>query len=123
MIKGIGTDIVAIERIEKTLNRQPLFAKRILTDNEYNDFGQAHSQAAFLAKRFAAKEAVLKALGTGLAKGMTWQDIEVRHDDLGKPWIHLEGEAQQRAHAIGVQQVHVSISDERQHAIAFVVME
>ncbi|WP_252625777.1 holo-ACP synthase [Aliidiomarina quisquiliarum] len=121
-VRGIGTDIVQIKRIATAVERQKGFAARILTPNELEQFNVAREPARLLAKRFAAKEACLKALGTGLAKGMSWQDIEITHTDLGQPLLVLSGAAKIRAEALGVQQTNVSISDEMDYAIAFVVL-
>lgn len=121
-VKGIGTDIVAVSRIEAAVSRQPSFAARILTEHELEQFQTVREPARLLAKRFAAKEACLKALGTGLAKGITWHDLEVRHTDAGQPWIALSGMARQRADDLGVAEVQLSISDEAEYAVAFVVL-
>lgn len=121
-VRGIGTDIVQIKRITTAVERQKGFAARILTPSELDQFNTAREPARLLAKRFAAKEACLKALGTGLAQGMSWQDIEIKHTDLGQPLLVLTGTAKTRAEALGVQQTNVSISDEMDYAIAFVVL-
>ncbi|HLV48708.1 MAG TPA: holo-ACP synthase [Aliidiomarina sp.] len=121
-MRGIGTDIVQIKRITTAVERQSGFAARILTANELSQFQAAREPARMLAKRFAAKEACLKALGTGLAKGLSWQDIEITHTDMGQPLLVLSGAAKERADAIGVKQAEVSISDEMDYAIAFVVL-
>ena len=121
-VKGIGTDIVAVARITAALSRQPSFAARILTPPELEQMQTVREPGRLLAKRFAAKEACLKALGTGLAKGMSWHDIEVRHTDAGQPYIVLEGAAGLRAEHLGVTEVQLSISDETDYAVAFVVL-
>jgi|SRR5690554_2457308 len=121
-MRGIGTDIVQIKRITTAVERQAGFAARILTPRELEQFQAAREPARLLAKRFAAKEACLKALGTGLAQGMSWQDIEISHTDLGQPLLVLTGAAKARADALGVQNTNVSISDEMDYAIAFVVL-
>lgn len=121
-MRGIGTDIVQIKRITTAVERQTGFAARILTPRELEQFHAAREPARLLAKRFAAKEACLKALGTGLAQGMSWQDIEITHTDLGQPVLVLTGAAKTRADALGVQNTNVSISDEMDYAIAFVVL-
>lgn len=124
MSLGIGTDIVAISRIASALERQgPKFAARILTTTELFLFQQNTQPARYLAKRFAAKEAVLKALGTGLAQGMRWQDIEISRNELGGPVVSLTGAAQARMHALGGQRMLLSLSDEQDLAIAFASLE
>jgi len=120
---GIGTDIVSVDRIKSAFARQPAFANRILTASELDEMQSIKEPERFLAKRFAAKEACLKALGTGLAKGITWQDITVAHSAHGQPLIKLSGQAAQRAEDLAVSTLHISISDEAEYAVAFVVAE
>ena len=124
MIFGIGTDIVEVSRIEDALARFGApFAHRILTESEWLAFEQSHTQARFLAKRFAAKEAFSKALGTGLRPPATFQNIGVAHDDLGKPVFDLAPELQASLNARGIRACHLSISDEKALAVVFVVLE
>lgn len=124
MIYGIGTDIVEVSRIEQSLLRYgEAFAQRILNEREWLAYAQSKTQARFLAKRFAAKEAFAKALGTGLRAPATFQNIGVTHDDLGKPVFDLAPELQAFLHGKGVCQQHLSISDEKALAAAFVVLE
>jgi holo-[acyl-carrier protein] synthase len=123
-ILGLGTDIAEIERVEKALNRTGVaFARRILTEFEMERFLTLHSQAKFLAKRFAAKEAASKALGTGIATGVSFQDFTITNNALGKPELTLTGKAAQIALDMGVQHIHLSISDERHYAVATVILE
>ncbi|EJE4555776.1 holo-ACP synthase [Vibrio parahaemolyticus] len=123
-ILGLGTDIAEIERIEKALDRsgEP-FARRILSEDEMAKFSQLKQQGRYLAKRFAAKEAASKALGTGIAQGVTFHDFTVSNDELGKPVLMLSGVAQKMAQTMGVNHVHLSISDERHYAVATVILE
>jgi len=124
MIVGLGTDIAEIERIEKALNRSgDAFAERILTKNELSVFSGLKQQARYLAKRFAAKEAASKALGTGIAHGVSFQDFEISNDDNGKPVLTLAGKAQELAKVAGVISIHITISDERHYAVATVILE
>ena len=124
MIVGIGTDIVDVGRIDAMLARRgEALAQRLLSAAEFDAFKVHPAPARFLAKRFAAKEAALKALGTGLRNGMRWADISVVHDALGKPALRLEGAAQQRAGSLGVSACHLSVSDEQRYAVAFVILE
>lgn len=124
MIYGIGTDIVEVSRIEESLARfGDAFAQRILTEQEWLSFQQSKTQARFLAKRFAAKEAFAKALGTGLREPATFQNIGVAHDDLGKPVLDLAQALQTFLDKKGIVQQHLSISDEKALAAAFVVLE
>ncbi|RUO22510.1 holo-ACP synthase [Aliidiomarina iranensis] len=122
-IVGIGTDIVEIARIRSALERQPGLAKRLLSAKELAVFAVAKEPERFLAKRFAAKEAALKALGTGLQSGMSWHHIEVEHTDLGQPLLRFTAAAQARAAALAVSDQHISLSDEAHYAQAMVVLE
>lgn len=123
-IVGLGTDIAEIERVEKALNRSgDAFARRILADDEYQKYAQIKQQARFLAKRFAAKEAASKALGTGIAHGVTFHDFVVSNDENGKPILTLTAKAKEIADNLQVNHIHLSISDERHYAVATVVME
>lgn len=124
MIYGIGTDIVEVSRIEHSLARfGDAFAQRILNEREWLSFEQSLTQARFLAKRFAAKEAFAKALGTGLRAPATFQNIGITHDDLGKPVLDLAAELQAFLLKKGIGYQHLSISDEKVLAVAFVVLE
>ena len=124
MIYGIGTDIVEVARIEESLARfGDAFARRILTEAEWLEYTQSQVKARFLAKRFAAKEAAGKALGTGLRTPATMQAIGVTHDDLGKPFLLLSDDLQAWVEARGIRFMHLSISDEKALAAAFVVLE
>ena len=120
MIIGIGTDLVLLSRIEAVMERQgERFAQRILTPAELQRF-RSHSQPArYLAKRYAAKEAILKALGTGLAKGMSWQHMQIDNDAQGAPFVTLSGVALQRLQQGGGGRMLLSPRDEREHALAF----
>jgi holo-[acyl-carrier protein] synthase len=123
MIAGIGTDLVQIDRIAAALARTPRLAQRVLTLKEQAGFDASGDQPRFLAKRFAAKEAAVKALGTGIGRGISWQHLEVGHDALGKPCLQLSGGAQARALELGISRLHLSYSDEQQLVLAFVVAE
>jgi holo-[acyl-carrier protein] synthase len=124
MIFGIGTDIVEVSRIQASITQfGDDFAKRILADSELESYLQSHIKARFLAKRFAAKEAFSKALGTGLRAPATFQNIAVSHDELGKPILVLAPELQAFVDSIHITQTHISISDEKNLATAFVVLE
>jgi len=123
MIKGIGTDILQIDRIEKSLIRTPKLAQRILTDRELAEFERSATPARFLAKRFAAKEAVVKALGTGIGNGVSWKHVEISKDDLGKPLVKLSGGALERANTMSIGSSFISYSDEKDYVVAMVVLE
>lgn len=122
-VAGIGTDLVEIARLESALTRfGEHFAARILGEPELTEWRAARRSPRMLAKRFAAKEAAAKALGTGFRDGIRLCDIQVCHDELGKPLLVLEGEAARRAAELGVTGSELSLSDERQYALAFVVL-
>ncbi|WBA83640.1 holo-ACP synthase [Endozoicomonas sp. GU-1] len=123
MIVGIGTDIVRIDRIERSLSRLgEAFARRILTDHELSQWQQRSSSPAWLAKRFAAKEAVAKAFGTGIGK-LSFRHIEVRNNASGAPELFLSDYGLELQQQRGVKRLHLSLSDEQDNAIAFVVLE
>ncbi|MGE5590405.1 MAG: holo-ACP synthase [Bacillota bacterium] len=115
MIAGIGVDLVEVSRLQDAPNRERLLA-RLFTAGEVQDCRGAQRWQS-LAARLAAKEAVVKALGTGL-RGMRWHDIEVVRDDLGRPQVRLAGGAARRAEALGVAEVLISLSHTRSHAVA-----
>jgi holo-[acyl-carrier protein] synthase len=124
MIFGIGTDIVEVARIEASIQQfGDDFAKRILAESELVRYVESHIKARFLAKRFAAKEAFSKALGTGLRAPVTFQNIAVSHDELGKPILVLAPELQALLDSKGVTHTHISISDEKNLATAYVILE
>ena len=124
MIFGIGTDIVAIKRIDEALFRHgDRFLHRILSEPEVAEYANTSAPARFLAKRFAVKEAFAKAFGTGIGESVGWHDVRVTHDERGKPAVAVSDALQTKLSAASVGRTHVSISDEQDHAIAFVVLE
>ncbi len=121
MIHGIGVDLVEKARVARALERYgDRFVRRLLTEKEWSHCRQKGDTVGSVAARIAAKEAVFKALGTGWAKGVGWQDVEVINDSQGKPLIQLYGEASRRAEGC---RLHLSVSHERESAVAFAVME
>lgn len=124
MIYGVGTDIVEVDRIESSIEKfGDDFALRILAESEMASYVSSHIKARFLAKRFAAKEAFSKALGTGLREPATFQNIAVSHDVLGKPFLVLAKELQGFLKEKNINHMHLTISDEKNLAAAFVVLE
>jgi holo-[acyl-carrier protein] synthase len=124
MIFGIGTDIVRVSRMQRDLDRYgERFAERILTDHEMAEFRQSAKPAHFLARRFAAKEAAVKAMGTGFSQGIHPRLIGVTHDGQGKPQLEFDGAAADFLGARRITISHVSLSDEEDHAVAFVTLE
>ncbi len=123
MIFGIGTDIVSVSRMESALARHgERFAERILAEVELQEYHQSAKPAHFLAKRFAAKEAAAKAFGTGFRNGLAMSDFVVDHDEVGKPLLQFTGQAEVFCHEQGVGEGFISISDEKEHAVAFVTL-
>ena len=122
-IFGIGTDIVRVSRMQASLTRYgEKFARRILTPSELDDFSRCERPAHFLAKRFAAKEAAVKALGLGFSAGLTPRNIGVAHEKNGKPVLEYHGKAIALVKKMGISAGHVSIADEDDHAVAFVTL-
>lgn len=118
-IVGLGTDVVSIERIRKVNKRHATFPQRILCTGEIE---YAAGRVERLAGFFAAKEAAAKALGTGIGV-VGWHDFNIIHDDSGAPYLVISGAAQLRAKELGVRHIHLSISHERQYAVATVILE
>lgn len=123
MICGLGVDIVQISRMVKALERTPALARRLLTDSELAQFKRERDPARFLAKRFAAKEAVVKALGTGITKGVSWQQLQIDKAPEGKPLVVLEGAALQHAEQLGIRAWYLSYSDEKEYVVATAIAE
>lgn len=125
MIIGIGTDIVEIDRIRKSVERNgDKFIQRLLTESEQKTFYSIENKdvaTAYLAKRFAAKEAAVKALGTGIGRGISFQHFSTRNDEFGKPILEVDHTIHPRLN----EKVcwHLSITDERHYAQAFVILE
>ncbi|HEU4948115.1 MAG TPA: holo-ACP synthase [Kribbella sp.] len=115
MIVGVGIDVVDVDRFVQTLERTPGLRDRVFTDAE------AHKPPASLAARFAAKEALAKALGA--PAGMQWHHAEVRTDETGRPWLEITGTVAERAAQLGVQSMHLSLSHDAGIASAVVVLE
>jgi holo-[acyl-carrier protein] synthase len=120
---GIGTDIVEISRIEAVLARHPeRFARRILVAAELERLRASAEPARYLARRFAAKEAVAKAFGTGIGAHLAWHDLEVANCPSGAPQVHLSLRGAGLLASLGGARVLVSLSDERAYAVAFAVV-
>ena len=124
MIFGIGTDIVEVERIRK-LDSLEKFADKILSLNELEVFKSQidEKKVTFVAKQFAAKEAVSKALGTGIGKDIRFNQIEILRNSDGKPYLNHDGMITTIFNDLGITKTHVSLSDEKKYALAFVILE
>jgi len=123
-IVGIGHDQIELARIRRTLQRHgERFLERCFTDEERRFCLGRRDPAPGLAARYAAKEAAAKALGTGVARGISWREIEVRRRRDQRPTLHFHGRAAERADRLGVLRAHVSLTHSRELATAFVVLE
>jgi holo-[acyl-carrier protein] synthase len=120
MIVGVGTDIALIARIRKL---SPAAVKRLLTTQEQAYCGRYADPHARIAGRFAAKEAAMKALGTGVAEGIGWLQIEVLPDSKGAPQITFSGTARKHFDRLGATHCHISISHQGAYAVAFAILE
>jgi holo-[acyl-carrier protein] synthase len=124
VIFGVGTDVVEIERIEKALARfGERFARRVLCEAELRRFAAHNKPAAYLAKRFAAKEAFAKAFGTGIKAPANWHGVWVVNHASGKPDLRFSDELQKAMSSRGISRAHVSLTDERGVAMATVILE
>lgn len=124
MIYGIGVDIVATDRFQRFIDAgNSAIMGRLFTQGERSLCGSRKDTASCLAARFAAKEAFLKALGTGLRDGMSWLDLEVTNNSLGKPELTLYGKASELSKRNGLTRVHLSLSHDGGNAVAMVVLE
>lgn len=123
MIHGIGTDIVRIGRVQAVLDRHgTAFARRILHADELDEFQASRMPARLLAKRFAAKEALVKALGTGLRDGVILPDIAIDHDAAGQPRVRYQGRVGELVRGAGISGSMLSLSDEQDYVVAFAVL-
>jgi holo-[acyl-carrier protein] synthase len=123
-VLGIGVDLVENARIERSLERfGERFLKRVFTPGEIEYSQSMKYPARHLAARFAAKEAVSKAFGTGIGKAMGWKDIDVRRKRSGEPFVVLEGGAKNLADERGISAVWITLSHTENHAMAMIVVE
>ncbi|MEP5567885.1 MAG: holo-ACP synthase [Halioglobus sp.] len=120
---AVGTDILNFDRVEEVVKRQgERFVQRILTPQEQKEYAASSRPTNLLTKRFAAKEAVAKSLGTGIGRGVSWQDIEISHDEYGAPQVELSGGALRVAQEKGGTRVALSLADEVGCVVAFAVL-
>jgi holo-[acyl-carrier protein] synthase len=123
-IYGVGIDLVRVDRLQDALSRWgERFQDRVFTRTESEICAERKARASCLAMRFAAKEAFVKALGTGMRAPVHWQDIEIRNNPLGKPEIFLSPRAQQFCHELGIQSWHLSLTDDGAYGAAVVILE
>ncbi|WDE96827.1 holo-ACP synthase [Lentisphaera profundi] len=125
MIGGVGTDICELARIQKLLesNKRQHFLDKTFTDEELDLAPGSKAEVAFYAGRWAAKEALAKALGTGFGQFCRWSEITVARKDSGAPYFKISGVTAETADSLGLTNFHLSISHEKSHAIAFVIAE
>lgn len=124
MILGIGTDLAEVGRIRKSIERYgDRFLFRVYTDAERAYASSKANAAERFAARFAAKEAGMKAIGTGWRRGVTWKDFEVINERSGRPTLRLTGVARQIAEAMGVQRISISLTHTAEMAFAVVILE
>jgi|WP_141677934.1 holo-[acyl-carrier protein] synthase len=121
-MKGIGIDIIEIERIKDAILSKDRFKDRFFTESEIAYCELHKSPWVHYAGRFAAKEAIVKALGTGF-RGFKWQDIEIIKDELGKPKVRLHNQANNLAKELGITEIIISISHSRDYAVANAVVK
>jgi len=123
MIHGIGVDIIEIARFQRLLDHDPRFVERIFSSEEISYCHNRFKPAQHYAARFTAKEAFLKALGTGFRGGVGWKEIFVIHDALGKPSIELIGRTLEKFNSLRLQHIHLSLTHSHEYAAAFVILE
>jgi holo-[acyl-carrier protein] synthase len=124
MIYGVGTDIVNISRFQKMKSIKS-FSKKILSVDELKISSTYNEEKLikYLAKQFAAKEAISKAFGTGIRKPILFKELEVLRDENGKPYFNPLGDIKKTLINLGITKTHVSLADESEHAIAFAILE
>lgn len=124
MIVGIGVDIAETARVEKLSAKfGQRFARRILTTDELQEFDRRKHSSSYLATRFAAKEAVAKALGTGIGEQLGFHSIQIDNDDKGKPLLRFMGTAVDLIAGLNIKNALISLSDEKHYVVAMVVLE
>ena len=123
MTIAIGTDIIDIQRVADAVERQgDKFVQRILTQSEISEYQARGHSVSFLAKRFAAKEAIAKALGTGIGRGISFQHMIISNNAEGAPQVELQDNAAERLTQLGGSQVLLSLADEKHFALAYVIL-
>ncbi|HOK05464.1 MAG TPA: holo-ACP synthase [Victivallales bacterium] len=124
MISGIGTDIVQVARMEELIKKHgEKFLQKIFTDFELESSKKRADKTVFLSARWAAKEAVSKALKCGIGRDCAWRDINIKNDKNGAPFVELTGKASELAEKQNVSNIQLSISHDKDYAVALVVIE
>jgi holo-[acyl-carrier protein] synthase len=124
MVIGMGTDLIETRRVQESMDRfGERFLERIFTAGEIAYCQRKKNAAESFAARFAAKEAGAKALGTGISRGVSWKEFEIKREASGKPTLSLSGRAAELAGAMGIRRVEVSLTHSRELAMAVVLVE
>lgn len=124
MVLGLGVDIVQNDRIGKIIDRWgERFLTKVFTSMEIDFIDKRSQKIQRYAANYAVKEAMVKALGTGFRNGINFHSIQVRHNELGKPWAELHGATRSLARQIGVDKIHTSISHEKNYSVAVILLE
>jgi len=123
MIFGVGTDLIEVDRLAILSDKGRQYLESIFSDDEINYCENHGRKAEHLAARFAAKESFLKALGTGWRDGLSFGEIEIMNDELGKPLVRLHGKAKRRIEDLEIKHISISLSHVKEIAIAIVILE
>jgi len=124
MIHGTGVDIIAISRIQQSMEKYAgKFEERLFTPGEVDYCRSKPDPSKHFAGRFAAKEAILKSLGTGMAQGIAWKDLEILNHESGQPTLRMTGKGKDIFDSLKLKQIHISISHDKVYAIAQAVAE
>jgi len=124
MIVGIGVDIVETARVQRLVTKfGARFARRILTDDELDEFNRRQQSSSYLSTRFAGKEATAKALGTGIGEQFGFHSLQIEHDDEGKPVLKFLGSGLELIARREIGNAMISLSDEKSYVVAMVVLE
>lgn len=124
MVIGLGVDILQNDRIESMINKYgDKFLRKFFTDNELDFISKAQNKNQRYASNFAVKEAFAKAMGTGFREGLRLSDIEVKRDNLGKPYIDPIGQVKKIVEEKGINKIHTTISHEKEYSVAVVIFE
>jgi holo-[acyl-carrier protein] synthase len=123
MVKGIGVDILAVDRMERMIADNSGFIDRVFTSGEIEYCSGKAKKPQHFAARFTAKEAFFKALGSGWRFGMRWQEVWVENDTLGKPLLKISGQARRYFDKMKFERIHLSVSHTGEYAVSFVLIE
>ncbi len=124
MIHGTGVDIIEISRIRKSIQKYSgKFEERVFTSKEIDYCRSKADPSKHFAARFAAKEAVLKSLGTGMAQGIAWKDMEILNRESGQPVLNLTGRGRHIFDALNLKDIHISITHDKSYALAQAIAE